>query len=205
MIRNPRRRKRIWEFYDQDHPLMEEYYDLLDRKLPIRRLKNEMKKLIAADPSFLDPYLVTADILMAGGKEKEAKNILRTAYEKAMKRIVDKDGNWPKKMSWGRFVNRHIIRAIERWAFELWSDGKTAEALEIFRNLLRTNPDDNIGARYSILAIRLGLSSTYQERFATSEPQGFIDANKISAWFERHSKKFPEEFGWWWKKVKSWA
>jgi hypothetical protein len=157
---------------------MGEYYDLLDRKLSPRRLKSEMKRLIELDPLFLDPYPVVAGILMAEGKEGEAKALLKDAYERSMRMIVDKDGNWPKKMSWNWFENRHVIRAIQRWAFELWSEGKSSEALEIFRSLLRTNPDDNIGARYCILAVRMGLGPDYEERFLV-EP-GFIDAEKIS-------------------------
>jgi hypothetical protein len=137
---------------------------------------------------------------MAEGKEKEAKALLKDAYEKAMRGIIDKNGNWPKVMEWDWFVNRHLIRAIERWARELWFDGKTAEALEIFRNLLKTNYNDNIGARYCILAIRMGLGPGYEEQFAV-EP-GFIDAEKIYKWFRKHSKKFPEEFDWWWKEVR---
>ena len=156
---------------------MGEYYGLLDRKLSPRRLKSEMKKLIEIDPLFLDPYLVVADILMAEGKEKEAKALLKNAYEKAMRRIVDKDGNWPKVMGWGWLDNRHLIRAIERWARELWFDGKTTEALEIFRNLLKTNPNDNIGARHCILAIRMGLGPDFEDRFLVGP--GFIDADNV--------------------------
>lgn len=190
---------------DEDHPVMDKYYDLLERELSPKRLRKEMEKLIAIDPLFFDPYLIAADILMFESRKREAKNMLKIAYEKAMQRIVDKNGNWPKTMSWSWLENRHVIRAIGRWARELWSDGKTSEALEIFRNLLKTNPDDNVGARYDILAIRLGLHPDYEKRFATSDPPGFIDAFKISAWFERHSKKFPDEFGWWWKEVKYWG
>jgi hypothetical protein len=77
--------------------------------------------------------------------------------------------------------------------------GTPSEALEIFRSLLRTNPNDNIGARYCILAIRMGLGPDYEGRFLV-EP-GFIDAEEISRWFEKHSRKFPDEFGWWWKEI----
>jgi hypothetical protein len=56
-----------------------------------------MKRLIELDPLFLDPYLVVAGILMAEGKGGEAKALLKDAYERSMRMIVDKDGNWPKK------------------------------------------------------------------------------------------------------------
>jgi len=119
-----------------------------------------------------------------------------------MMRIVNKEGKWPKIMEWVWLENRHIIRVIDRWAVKLWYEGKTGEALTIFRNLLKTNPADNIGARYSILAIKMNLDPSYEAQFYATIP-GFIDAHKISKWFEENSKNFPEEFDWWWKEIEN--
>lgn len=116
-----------------------------------------------------------------------------------MNQIIDKEGNWPKIMKWGWLENRHIIRTIDRWALELWTDGKTDEAPVIFRNLLKTNTNDNIGARYSILTIRMGLAPDYEYQFPADMPD-FIDGFKISKWFNENSKNFPDEFDRWWKK-----
>ena len=115
-------------------------------------------------------------------------------------KIVDKEGNWPKIMEWGWLENRHIIKIIDRWAMELWEEGNTKEALIIFKNLLKSNPRDNIGARYSILAIKMNLDSSYDLQFQSSVP-GFIDAGEITKWFEENSRKFSDDFDWWWKEI----
>ena len=201
-ITNPRRRKRMEEFWDNDHEAMEEYYDLLEKKLSTGKMKKEMQKLIQKDPDFYDPYLIVADILESEGRSGEARELRCTAYERALRRVVDKEGNFPKRLEWGWLENRHLLRAIGAWAEELWEQGKREEALEILRELLRSNPHDNIGARHDILAIRLGLGTDYEKKFAVKDTPGYLDAFKLSEWFKKHSKKFHDEFGWWFKAVK---
>jgi len=200
MIKNARRPKQIEEFIDKDRKVASDFYELMESDLPIGQLKRSMVKLINIDPLFFDPYLILANIFFDEGKDIQGKDILKNSFHKAMMRIVNKEGKWPKNLEWGWLENRHIIRVIDRWAMELWDDGKTEKALKIFRNLLKSNHNDNIGARYSILAIRMNLDSSYELQFQAAMP-GFLDALKISKWFEKNSKKFPEEFDWWWKKI----
>lgn len=200
-ITNPRRIKQIREFWDIDRNVSGRYYDLLDRNLSRRKLKEEMQGLIQEDPDFYDTYIIVADILEDEGKAEEARKLLYTAYERAVLRIVDKEGNFPKRIEWGWLDNRHLVRAIDRWARELWEDGKTEEALDIFREVLHSNLNDNIGARHDILAIRLGLGPNYEQKFVAKGMDGYLDAFKLSEWFHEHSKEFPDEFGWWFKAV----
>jgi tetratricopeptide (TPR) repeat protein len=199
-ITNPHRRKQIEEFVDDNHPsVMSEYYDVLDRDLSPIRLKKVMNKLIKKDPLFFDPYLILADILYSENKPEEARELLSNAYVRAVKRIADKDGNWPKRMEWGWLENRHIMRFIVRYAYLCWEEGGTEEALDIFRNLLRANPDDNQGVRYAILAIKLGLGPDWDDEFlVTKGPMAgeALDARKVMDWFEKHARRFPEEFDW---------
>ncbi len=191
MIINPRRIKQIEEFIDKDHKVSLKYYELLERNLSPLSLKRGLRKLIDEDPQFLDPYLDLADIFYEEEKFNQAKDLFKKAFQIAMKKIVNKEGKWPKLMEWGWLENRHIIRAIDKWAMELWWEERTDEALMLFRNLLKTNPNDNIGARYSLLAIRMNLSPLYECEFYAEIP-GFLDAHKISQWFEKNSKKFPK-------------
>ena len=200
-IVNPKRKKQIKEFFDEDRPVMSKYYDLLDGDLSTMKMRKEMEKLIQKDPDFYDPYLIVADILKRQRKTKEARKLLYTTYERALKRIVDKEGNFPEKIEWGWLENRHLVRAIEKWGWELWEQKKTDEALEIFRKLLKSNPNDNIGARQNILAIRLGLKSDYEKMFTLEDNPGYLDGSKSNEWFAKHSEKFPDEFGWWFKAV----
>ena len=133
---------------------------------------------------------------------KKANKILKTACQNAIVRISDKHGNFPKSLPWLWLENRHIIRAINAWATELWELERIQEALEIFRKLLKSNPNDNIGARYSILAIRLDLEPDYEIKFEIKDMPGYMDASKVIKWFEKESKKFTDEFDWWYKEMK---
>jgi len=160
-----------------------------------------MSKLIAKNPDFYDSYLFLADILKSEDKEQQARELLFIAYQRAVKRVVDKEGNFPKRIEWGWLENRHLVRAIESWALELWEQNKNEEALELFRRLLQSHPNDNIGARYSILALRMGLDSDYEQRFVLKDNPDYLDAMKEIDWFYDNYKKFPEEFSWWEKAV----
>ena len=195
--KNPNREKQINEFIDKERKIMSNYHSALENNLRRGQMKNQMRKFIEKDPDFFDTYLALADFLYEDEEYFEADELLRTAFTRALKRIVDKDGNWPKVMPWGFLENRHLIRAIDRWAYKLWEDDHNEYALEIFRKLLKSNPNDNVGARYEILAILLGHGQEWQEEEFSAGREGMIDAIKSEKWFNRNAKKFPEEFNWW--------
>ncbi len=69
----------------------------------------------------------------------------------------------------------------------------------MLRKLLRSNPGDNIGAREYILAIRMGM--TFEEFEKTFQSQFGYDALKMMEWFDKNSRRFPDEFDWWKKAV----
>jgi len=108
-------------------------------------------------------------------------------------------------MMWGWMENRHLMRAIERYAFLCWQKGDTEEALTIFRNFLRVNPNDNQGVRNYILAIRMGMDiDKWEKQFLADNPvqDGALDAIKLHDWFKNNAKKFPDDFNWLLKKWK---
>lgn len=198
-IKNPKRKKQIKKFVDKDHEVMNRYYDFIDSDISENKLEKEMRKLIKEDRDFYDPYLVLFDILLYSNRSKEMTILLRNAYKRAVMRIVDYKGNWPKEMRWGFLQNRHLMRIIERYAILCWEVEEIDEALDIFRKLLRSNPGDNQGARHNILAIRMGLKAyKWQKPFEVKEKGEVygLDALKLSSWFNKNVKKFPEEFDW---------
>ena len=201
-ITNPKREKQIDDFIGKEPKGMAKYYDLLESGLDTEELKKGMKKLVKEDPDFFDSYLTLADILQEEEKYLQAEELLSKAYSRAMSLIVDKDGNFPKYIPWGVLENRHIVRAIVRWAYELWEEEREVYSLEIFRKLLRSNPNDNIGARYEILAIRMDYEPDYAEKIFPASTSGCIDAIKSEQWFEENAEKFPEEFNWWFKEMR---
>lgn len=179
---------------------MDRYYDVLEEYTGNnpKTVKKKLKSLIKKDPNFLDSYLLFSEVLEDEGKFKEAEEILDEAYERAIKIITDENGNWPDVMLWGYLSNRHIIRTIFNKAISLWRKGENDQALVLFRKLLKTNPNDNVGARECILAIRMGMSFyEFESRFNKG---GYYDYDLFD-WFCDNYKKFPDEFDWWEKAI----
>lgn len=183
-------------FVDKNRPVQMKYYDLLDSPniMTNREMENKIKKLIKEDPDFLDTYLILYEIYQDEGDLKNAEDILNEAYQRAINLITDKEGNWPESLMWGFLENRHIIRVIFNKAVNFWDKGQNQEALEILRKLLKTNPNDNVGARDYILAIRMGMTfEEYEQKFNKG---GYYGMESVK-WFENNAPKFPDEFGWW--------
>lgn len=199
LITNKSRKKQIDIFVDKDHSVMGEFYEICEQGFSINKLLKEMYRLLEIDEEFCDPYLTIAEILFYKGKNQEADEILRTAYERAVVTIADSKGRWPKEMPWGYLENRHLMRAIEEYGMHCWKEEKIDEALEIFHRLLRCNPNDNQGMRFNILAIRLGLDMDEWEKpfemLVNKEIVG-LDALKMHEWFKENALKFPDDFHW---------
>ncbi|MFQ6032356.1 MAG: tetratricopeptide repeat protein [Candidatus Zixiibacteriota bacterium] len=188
--------KKLREFVDKDHRVMDAYYDLCERYTGrnAKTIKGQLRRLIEKDPDFLDSYLLLHQILQDEGNFLEAEKILDQAYGRAIELITDKKGNWPDILEWGWLENRHIIRTILNKAILLWISKETDRALDLFRKLLKTNPGDNVGARDYILAIRMDMSlEEFERRFNKG---GFYDIELVE-WFDKNYRKFPDEFDWW--------
>ena len=194
LIINPEQKNQIEEFIDQDHAVMDEYYTIFDGDMTRKDVLKLMHKLMKVDPDFYDTYHIVIGVLFEENKTEQAGKLLKDAYIRALTRIVDAQGQWPKLMRWGFLENRHLMRIIDRYALYCWDTGNTDEALPIYRKLLAVNPNDNQGARESILAIRMGMSfKGWEKKFALKDGDG-LDAMKLAKWFDTHAKKFPEEF-----------
>lgn len=202
---NARRKKRAETFTDKNHPVMDAYHKLLETSESDEDLKNGMEALIAEDPDFFDPCMVVADLEIKAGNVKKGIQLIQNGFERAVTKIADARGDWPVEMPWGYLENRHLMRMIERFALLVWEQGMEEMALDIFRRLLQANVMDNQGARYSILAIRMGLGSDWEEPFVVHDgPMAgeVLDARALNEWFEQHAKEYPDEFGWWFECMK---
>lgn len=186
------------DFIDKDRKVINEYYDIQENFTGnnVKTTISALKKLIKKDPFFFDSYLMIFDLLNNSGKSKEAEEIIADGYNKALDLVLDKNGNWPEKLEWGWLENRHIIRLFINVGITLWKKGKQEEALELFEKLLKTNPNDNAGVRYFILAILEGMSLTaFNKKF---DKDGFWDS-EIDEWFSEKINTHKEYFGWWLK------
>ena len=196
------RTPRKGEFIDDDHDVMGDFHELMmaDEK-PGQEAQTikALEKLITADPDFFDTYLTLAEYVEEDD-EARAVTLRETAFGRALARVTDGKGDLPESLPWGYLENRHIIRALIRGAIDFWEAGDTESALGFLRGLLRSNPHDNIGARYYIAAIRLGETlEQHEARFETEN--GYMDALKMMDWFDHESARFPDEFALWRKAV----
>ena len=115
-ITNKNCKRQITEFIDDDHSVRDKFYYIMGKNLSESKMLTEMRKLIEIDEDFYDPYLAMADILFSQGKSEEAQALAKNAYERAVARIADSKGQWPKVMRWGFLENRHLMRALEYYA-----------------------------------------------------------------------------------------
>lgn len=202
LITNAKQKRQISYFIDEERKVMSKFYAITEKNISANKMLQEMQRLIEKDADFYDSYLIIAEIFFSQGKDAEGSQVLQNTYERAVARIADSKGRWPKEMLWGFLENRHIMRAIAQYAILCWENNEIDKALDIFRRLLRMNPNDNQGVRYNILAIRLGLGiEEWSKPFECIIGDGedrleVLDARKVSAWFEENAQKFPEEFQW---------
>ncbi|MHB9030614.1 MAG: tetratricopeptide repeat protein, partial [Candidatus Latescibacterota bacterium] len=187
-----KKKQRKTEFVDRNHDVMSSYYNIAqaytNRNRKMTRAK--LSRLIQRDPDFFDSYIILSRVALSEGNAEEARQLLDTAYERALRYITDEEGNWPDILEWSWLENRHIIRTFVHKGIQYWRDGKKEEALRLYRKALRTNPGDHPGIRYFILAIREGMSfEEYDGRFT----QGGFYTPEVAEWFDREMKKYPDE------------
>src|SRR5690554_647341 len=184
------------EFIDEDRKTSMEFYDIQDSITEdnIPPVIKNLKKLINKDRFYFDPYLLLADIFERIGKKDESEKIITDAYDRALELVTEKSGQWPEKLEWGWLENRHIIRTFVNMGLLYWKKNKTLEAYSLFQKLLETNPNDNAGVRYFMLAILEKMSEKeFNKRF---DKGGYWD-NEVDNWFDGKVKNHKKEFNNW--------
>lgn len=180
-----------YEFIDVDRfDVADDYYNFLESPEADDFKKSEkiLLSFIKKDPDFFDTYTVLHEYYMEDDKTKKAFELMAKGYERAMKLILEK-GKFPDVLCWGFMENRHIIRLLFNFACLLWATGKKEEALQIFTDLLKSNPNDNIGARYAIAGLLDGFNSFLELEAKFDKGDGFLDWEKQGKWFEKCVKK----------------
>jgi len=154
-----------------------------------------LKKIIKKDPDYFDPYISLYECYMDMHDTKNAVEILQQGYRRSMD-LIAAEGIFPEELSWGYMENRHIIRLLFNMATMLWATGIVLSALSIFLQLLRSNPKDNIGARYAAVALLEGYK-TYEHFEMEFEEKGVFDMESMESWFRTSVVKHQEFMGSW--------
>ena len=133
----------------------EKMYAAWDEQNPAKRI-NLAHQAISISPNCADAYVLLA--------EEEADTLGRAmkyfqkgveAGERALGEAFFEEN---VGYFWGLLETRPYMRAREGLANTLWNMGKKEEALTHFQEMLRLNPGDNQGVRYSLLNLLLELN-----------------------------------------------
>ena len=188
-----------YEFIDRDRfDVNEMYWEFIENEDAEDIVKSIeiLKKIIRKDSDYFDPYIALHEYYIGNNEVQKAFKILSEGYHKAMD-LITLNGRFPDELPWGFMENRHIIRVIYSFATLLWMAEDRKAALAILLQLLKSNTGDNIGARYSIVAILEGYESIehFEEQFETES--GYMDAIAVNRWFDEKVEKHRNVMGWW--------
>ncbi len=132
------------------------YYDAMD-------LLNEhaykaavilLKRAIEIDPEFVAAYVG----LVASYEDMKNKRQMNKFIDIGFQLTKLKFPKWPKRLLWGETDNRQYFRAIFYKANQLHIRKDYKEAEKLYKLLLQFEPNDNIGARYSLAGLYEGLT-----------------------------------------------
>lgn len=190
-----------YEFIDRDRFNVNElYWEFLESPEAddVKKSIKALKSMITKDADYFDPYITLHEYYLMDGDHKNAIKIMEEGFKRAID-LVDNNGRFPDELPWAFMENRHIIRMIFNFGMFVWANDENKEiALNIFMELLKSNHNDNIGARYSIVAILEGFNSQdeYEEQFE-SEDGHILDYMKLEKWFYQSAQKHKDVIGWW--------
>lgn len=128
----------------------EQAEDILDQGLEFLDQGDEEKagryffKSIEIDPTYADGYNHLGNIAWRKGDWKQAESLYRKALECAEPEVKD----IPEGGFWGILETRPYMRALHGLGLTAWKQGRLEEAIKIFQQMLKLNPNDNQGARY---------------------------------------------------------
>ena len=147
-------------------------------------LEEQLSIIIQNHPQFLIAYQELYSLYQEQERWSELELIIFRGYAIA-KGLVIKDGKFPEEMLWGFQENRPVIRFLLYGADMQWKLGNTEEAKYIYEGLLNSNPHDNIGARFILLAICEGMTA---DKFDDKFQDGELFEEQMT-WFEKKAPK----------------
>lgn len=139
-------------------------------------------------PDFLPPYEYAFRMIGQMEQDKDILDLesdLEQRWFKACEKIAHREDIYSKHVPWGFLENRPLIRGLFNKANNLWKAGKLKQANELFSKILKTNENDNIGARYSVKATGEGMSfNEFEERFTQEDESGsYFKNEELWEWY----------------------
>ena len=133
------------------------YYDAMelldDGRSGAKKAEKLLLKAVAIDPHSPQTYIGLVQIYGVIKNKKKIEECVKKAYTETVKKIPV----WPKTMFWGDMDNRAYMRAVQYRADPYADKGEKEKAIELYRLLLRLNPNDNQGVRYTLSGVYAGI------------------------------------------------
>lgn len=149
----PKKPKSKRQLLDEAQQLIYDAWEAPSRQ----RTTKLARQALDLSPDCADAYLLLADLASTNFRERfdylrQGVDAGRRAIGKAFFR--DHVGEF-----WGWLETRPFMRVMAALADTLWETGQADEALALWREMLRLNPNDNQGVRYRLMAALLELGS----------------------------------------------
>ncbi len=112
------------------------------------------REALVISPLCADAYLILA---RESTKAEEALTLYRQAVEAGAQALGEAAFEEDIGHFWGLIETRPYMRARHNLARDLWAAGEFDEAVDHYQDMLRLNPNDNQGIRYSLLDALLQL------------------------------------------------
>jgi len=126
----------------------EMYYDAMDllNEDEVEEAIEILQEILKMDMDFVPAYVGLAAGFRELGNFKKERECANLGFEITKKMFPV----WPKRIEWGIMDNRAYMRSIcdKATISQISGDRKTSE--ELYRLLLKMNPNDNQGIRYLI-------------------------------------------------------
>lgn len=143
--------KNEWQF---EFPRLDERsYDMLDSAIDemergnLKKAETDFRLLVEGFPEFLDAYHHLAMTLDEMRRYSEARTLWQTAAEIGKNAFPKSYKRGRHRLPWGILENRQFLRPYHSWGLKLLEVDETTAAVDVFKDILSMNPNDNQGVR----------------------------------------------------------
>jgi len=143
----------------KEQQAQEKMYAAWDEQNPAKRI-NLAHQAIAISPNCADAYVLLAE--EEADTLGHALDYYKEGVEAGERALGEAFFDENEGYFWGLLETRPFMRAREGLANTLWNMGKKEESLTHYQEMLRLNPGDNQGNRYSLLNLLLELNRPEQ-------------------------------------------
>lgn len=152
-------------------------YDAWESPNPRERVKLAYDAL-ARSPDCADAHVIFAEEIP--GTLEEKRDMYTAGVEAGERAIGDRPFKEDVGHFWGLLETRPYMRARAGLAACLWELGERQEAVTHYRDLLRLNPNDNQGVRYTLLGWLLAMERDDEAGKLLEQPEYADDGT--AAW-----------------------